>query len=81
MPWASGVVGWAAPRPDQPPLLRVRPSETCGPFRGMETIYVSGKTWVQVMEKSVPNISWLTWAPQRLLENTFLLFFLSGVLL
>lgn len=47
----------------------------------METIYASGKSWVQALEKSIPNISWLAWAHQQLLENTFLLFFLSGVLL
>ncbi|XP_075296685.1 transmembrane channel-like protein 6 [Opisthocomus hoazin] len=62
-------------------IWSVRPSETCGPFRGLETIYNSGRTWVQVLEKSNPNITWLSWAHQHLVENTFLLFFVSGVLL
>ncbi|NXL38200.1 TMC6 protein, partial [Glaucidium brasilianum] len=62
-------------------IWSVRPSETCGPFQGLETIYKSGKTWVQVMEKSNPNITWFAWVHQHLVENTLLLFFLSGVLL
>ncbi|NXF54326.1 TMC6 protein, partial [Oceanites oceanicus] len=62
-------------------IWSVRPSETCGPFQGLETIYNSGKTWVQVLEKSNPNITWFSWVHQHLVENTFLLFFVSGVLL
>ncbi|GAB0197564.1 transmembrane channel-like protein 6 [Grus japonensis] len=62
-------------------IWSVRPSETCGPFQGLETIYESGKTWVQVLEKSNPNITWFAWVHQHLVENTFLLFFMSGVLL
>ncbi|KAM6376922.1 transmembrane channel-like protein 6 [Pluvialis apricaria] len=62
-------------------IWSVRPSETCGPFQGLETIYKSGKTWVQVLEKSNPNITWFAWVHQHLVENTFLLFFVSGVLL
>lgn len=59
----------------------MQPSETCGPFQGLENIYESGKTWVQVLEKSNPNITWFVWVHQHLVENTFLLFFVSGVLL
>ncbi|XP_009703198.1 PREDICTED: transmembrane channel-like protein 6, partial [Cariama cristata] len=62
-------------------IWSVRPSETCGPFQGLETIYKSGKTWVQVLEKSNPNITWLAWVHQHLVENTFLLFFMAGGLL
>ncbi|KAM6297411.1 transmembrane channel-like protein 6 [Aegotheles albertisi] len=62
-------------------IWSVRPSETCGPFQGLETIYKSVKTWVQVLEKSNPNITWFTWVHQHLVENPFLLFFVSGVLL
>ncbi|KAM6049779.1 transmembrane channel-like protein 6 [Theristicus caerulescens] len=62
-------------------IWSVRPSETCGPFQGLETIYKSGKTWVKVLEKSNPNITWFAWVHQHVVENTFLLFFMSGVLL
>ncbi|KFP32158.1 Transmembrane channel-like 6, partial [Colius striatus] len=62
-------------------IWSVRPSENCGPFRGLESIYKSGKTWVQVLEKSNPNITWFTWVHQHVVENPSLLFFVSGVLL
>ncbi|KAM6118846.1 transmembrane channel-like protein 6 [Phoenicopterus ruber ruber] len=62
-------------------IWSVRPSATCGPFQGLETIYKSGKTWLQVLERSNPNITWFAWVYQHLVENTFLLFFVSGVLL
>ncbi|KAM6050546.1 transmembrane channel-like protein 6 isoform 1-T3 [Chlamydotis macqueenii] len=62
-------------------IWSVRPSETCGPFQGLETIYESGKTWMQVLEKSNPNITWFAWVHQVLVENPVLLFFVSGILL
>ncbi|NXT14080.1 TMC6 protein, partial [Prunella fulvescens] len=62
-------------------IWSVQPSETCGPFRGLETIYQSGKRWVLVLEKSNPNITWFAWVYQHLLENTCLLFFMSVALI
>ncbi|NWV92098.1 TMC6 protein, partial [Machaerirhynchus nigripectus] len=62
-------------------IWSVQPSETCGPFRGLETIYKSGKRWVLVLEKSNPNVTWFAWAYQHLLENTCLLFFMSVALI
>ncbi|KAM6403691.1 transmembrane channel-like protein 6 [Rhynochetos jubatus] len=62
-------------------IWSVRPSETCGPFQGLETIYKAGKTWVQVLEESSPSITWFAWVPQYVVENTLLLFLASGLLL
>ncbi|XP_063265465.1 transmembrane channel-like protein 6 [Prinia subflava] len=62
-------------------IWSVQPSEICGPFRGLETIYKSGKSWVLVLEKSNPNITWFAWVYQHLLENTWLLFFMSVALI
>ncbi|XP_053850736.1 transmembrane channel-like protein 6 isoform X1 [Vidua macroura] len=62
-------------------IWSVQPSETCGPFRGLETIYKSGKRWVLVLEKSNPNITWFAWVYQHLLENTSPLFFVSVALI
>lgn len=59
----------------------MQPSKTCGPFQGLETIYESGKSWVLVLEKSSPNITWFAWVYQHLLENTSLLFFMSVALM
>ncbi|KAM6245489.1 transmembrane channel-like protein 6 [Porphyrio hochstetteri] len=57
-------------------IWSMRPSETCGPFQGLETIYKSGQTWMQVLEKSNPNITWLVWGCQPLLLQ-----FMSAILL
>lgn len=83
MPWPGASSCWAAHCSECPVglLLRAHPSETCGPFRGLETIYESGKRWVLVLEKSNPNITWFTWVYQNLLENTSLLFFMSVALM
>uniref|UniRef100_A0A8C3UQG0 Transmembrane channel-like protein n=1 Tax=Catharus ustulatus TaxID=91951 RepID=A0A8C3UQG0_CATUS len=62
-------------------IWSVRPSETCGPFRGLETIYKSGKRWMLVLEKSNPNITWFAWVYQYLLENACLQFFMSAALI
>ncbi|NXD28181.1 TMC6 protein, partial [Spelaeornis formosus] len=62
-------------------IWSVQPSETCGPFHGLETIYQSGKSWVLVLEKSSPNITWFASVYQYLLENTCLLFFMSTALI
>ncbi|NXP35566.1 TMC6 protein, partial [Leiothrix lutea] len=62
-------------------IWSVQPSETCGPFRGLETIYESGKRWLLVLEKSNPNITWFAWVYQHLLENTNILFFMSVVVI
>ncbi|XP_021270367.1 transmembrane channel-like protein 6 [Numida meleagris] len=59
----------------------VKPSETCGPFRGLQTISVALKVWVELLKDSNPNITWFSWIQQYLLENTFFLFFLSGMVL
>ncbi|XP_040542550.1 transmembrane channel-like protein 6 isoform X1 [Gallus gallus] len=62
-------------------IWSVKPSETCGPFQGLQTIYQTLKVWVELLEESNPNIAWFSWIPQYLVENTIFLFFLTGVVL
>ncbi|XP_078240384.1 transmembrane channel-like protein 6 [Pogona vitticeps] len=62
-------------------IWAVRPSEICGPFRTRNTIYDSGKMWVLELEQSSPNITWFTWIHQHLIQNTFFLFLIAGILL
>jgi len=86
-----GALPGHCPAPSHPPkkqpqtdslcLLRVKPSETCGPFQGLQTIYQTLKVWVELLEESNPNIAWFSWIPQYLVENTIFLFFLTGVVL
>ncbi|NWX94340.1 TMC6 protein, partial [Nothoprocta pentlandii] len=58
-----------------------KPSAACGPFRGSESIYESGKGWLRSLESSQPALSWFASIPQHLLESTAFLFLASGVLL
>ncbi|NXJ14944.1 TMC6 protein, partial [Odontophorus gujanensis] len=58
-------------------IWSVKPSETCGPFRGLQTIHKALNVWVELLEVSIPNITWLSWIQQYVVENTFFLFFLS----
>ncbi|CAI5765858.1 transmembrane channel 6 [Podarcis lilfordi] len=62
-------------------IWAVKPSKICGPFRDHETIYESGKTWVLKLEKSNPNLTWFTWIHQHLIQNSFFLFLIAGILL
>ncbi|XP_015735304.1 transmembrane channel-like protein 6 isoform X2 [Coturnix japonica] len=62
-------------------IWSVKPSETCGPFRGLQTIYQTLKVWVELLEESNPNIALFSWIPQYLVENTVFLFFLTGMVL
>ncbi|XP_062976223.1 transmembrane channel-like protein 6 isoform X2 [Elgaria multicarinata webbii] len=62
-------------------IWAVKPSETCGPFRTRETVYDSGKMWIVELEDSNPNLSWFTWIHQHLIQNSFFLFLISGILL
>ncbi|KAF7247253.1 Transmembrane channel-like protein 6 [Varanus komodoensis] len=62
-------------------IWTVKPSETCGPFQTHETIYDSGKTWIVQLEQSNPNLSWFTWIHQHLIQNSFFLFLIAGILL
>ncbi|XP_054832982.1 transmembrane channel-like protein 6 isoform X2 [Eublepharis macularius] len=62
-------------------IWSVRPSKICGPFQSLATIYDSAKLWVTQLEKSNPNLTWFTWIHQHMIQNTFFLFVISGILL
>ncbi|NXV83789.1 TMC6 protein, partial [Atlantisia rogersi] len=62
-------------------IWSMQPSETCGPFQGLETIHNSGQTWMQVLEKCNPNITWFIWVYQHLVENPLLPLFMTLFLL
>ncbi|XP_075418400.1 transmembrane channel-like protein 6 isoform X2 [Tenrec ecaudatus] len=62
-------------------VWQVRPSSRCGPFQGLDTMYEAGKVWVLRLERAGPRLSWLPWLYRYLLENTFIIFLLSALLL
>ncbi|XP_071066930.1 transmembrane channel-like protein 6 isoform X2 [Dasypus novemcinctus] len=62
-------------------IWQVKPSDTCGPFRGLDTMYEAGKAWVRQLEKGGHGVSWLPWVHRYLVEKPVLAFLLSALLL
>ncbi|RXM37395.1 Transmembrane channel-like protein 6 [Acipenser ruthenus] len=62
-------------------IWTIKPSEGCGPFRTLNTMFESGKIWVRQLEEMNSNFSWFTWIHKYLVENPFFLFAAAGVLL
>uniref|UniRef100_A0AAY4EGE9 Transmembrane channel-like protein n=1 Tax=Denticeps clupeoides TaxID=299321 RepID=A0AAY4EGE9_9TELE len=62
-------------------MWTIKPSESCGPFRGLNSMFQSGKRWVEELEKGNPNLGWLVWAHTYLVENPFFLFVGAGIFL
>ncbi|KAK6479730.1 transmembrane channel-like protein 6 [Huso huso] len=62
-------------------IWTIKPSQGCGPFRTLNTMFESGKIWVRQLEEMNSNFSWFTWIHKYLVENPFFLFTAAGVLL
>ncbi|KAM3923687.1 transmembrane channel-like protein 6 [Leptodactylus fuscus] len=59
----------------------VKPSESCGPFRSLNTMYEAGKFYIKQLEVTNPRLSWVSWIHYYLWENTFFIYLAAGVLL
>ncbi|XP_060117013.1 transmembrane channel-like protein 5 [Heteronotia binoei] len=59
-------------------VWRIKPSETCGPFRGLETIFGSISGWIAILA-TYPNSLWIVWIYRNLLESVHFFFILSVV--
>ncbi|KAJ8367526.1 hypothetical protein AAFF_G00314990 [Aldrovandia affinis] len=62
-------------------MWTIRPSQACGPFRGLSTMFQSAKQSVQELERANPRLAWLSWVHAYLLENPLFLFIAAGVFL
>lgn len=62
-------------------MWSINPSASCGPFRGLKTMFQAGKRWVEELEKNNPNLSLLAKAHSYLVENPFFLFVGAGIFL
>ncbi|XP_028675009.2 transmembrane channel-like protein 6b [Erpetoichthys calabaricus] len=62
-------------------IWSIRPSNICGPFRSLNTIFESGKIWMRKLETENANLAWFTWIHTYMVENPFFLFFIAGILL
>ncbi|KAG8446662.1 hypothetical protein GDO86_014204, partial [Hymenochirus boettgeri] len=59
----------------------VKPSDTCGPFRFLSSMYEAGKVYVRKLERSNPGWAWVSWIHLYLVENTFFIYVAAGVLM
>ncbi|KAM4661890.1 transmembrane channel-like protein 6 isoform 1-T3 [Discoglossus pictus] len=59
----------------------VKPSDCCGPFQFLGSMYEAGKIYVRQLEKSNPRLGWISWVHHFLVENTFFIFLAAGVLM
>lgn len=62
-------------------MWTMRPSERCGPFQGLKTMFQAGKRWVQELAEVNPDLQWLASAHTYLVENPLFLFLSAGIFL
>uniref|UniRef100_A0A3Q0RMF8 Transmembrane channel-like protein n=1 Tax=Amphilophus citrinellus TaxID=61819 RepID=A0A3Q0RMF8_AMPCI len=62
-------------------MWSITPSLSCGPFRGLKTMFQAGKFWMEKLEEDNPNLSVLSKAHTYLVENPFFLFVGAGIFL
>ncbi|XP_076133868.1 transmembrane channel-like protein 6b isoform X2 [Alosa pseudoharengus] len=61
-------------------MWSIKPSQSCGPFRGLQTMIQSGKLWVKQLESANSNLAWLTWVHTYLVENPVIFLFLTAMI-
>ncbi|MBN3313500.1 TMC6 protein, partial [Atractosteus spatula] len=59
----------------------IKPSESCGPFRGLNSMFQSGKKWAEKLKSTNPDLAWLAWVHTYLVENPLFLFIAGGIFL
>ncbi|XP_041789823.1 transmembrane channel-like protein 6b [Chelmon rostratus] len=62
-------------------MWSITPSSSCGPFRGLKTMFQAGKRWVEELERDNPNLSLLARAHSYLVEHPIFLFVGAGIFL
>ncbi|XP_015271592.1 PREDICTED: transmembrane channel-like protein 5 [Gekko japonicus] len=61
-------------------VWRMKPSETCGPFRGLETIFAAISGWIAILTTYSSSL-WIVWIYHNLLESVHFFFILSVIVL
>ncbi|XP_015732573.1 transmembrane channel-like protein 5 isoform X2 [Coturnix japonica] len=61
-------------------VWRLKPSEGCGPFRGLPSIYAAISEWVKILENYVDS-KWVAWIYNNLITSELFFFILSVVIL
>ncbi|KFP11751.1 Transmembrane channel-like 5, partial [Egretta garzetta] len=58
----------------------LKPSEECGPFRGLSSMYAAVSEWIKILEKYTAS-KWVVWIYQNLITSELFFFILSFLVL
>ncbi|KAM6121891.1 transmembrane channel-like protein 5 isoform 2-T3 [Phoenicopterus ruber ruber] len=61
-------------------VWRLKPSEKCGPFRGLSSMYAAVSEWIKILENYTAS-KWVVWIYHNLIANELFFFILSGLVL
>ncbi|NXB11041.1 TMC5 protein, partial [Cnemophilus loriae] len=61
-------------------VWRLKPSEGCGPFRGLSSIYAAVSEWIQILESYTAS-KWVVWVYHNLIARELFFFILSVIVL
>ncbi|XP_039416401.1 transmembrane channel-like protein 5 isoform X2 [Corvus cornix cornix] len=61
-------------------VWRLKPSEGCGPFRGLSSMYAAVSEWVQILESYTAS-KWVVWIYHNLITSELFFFILSSIVL
>ncbi|NWW42757.1 TMC5 protein, partial [Pedionomus torquatus] len=57
-------------------VWRLKPSEGCGPFRGLPSMYAAVSEWIKILENHTPS-KWVVWIYYNLITRALFFFILS----
>ncbi|NXS80621.1 TMC5 protein, partial [Erpornis zantholeuca] len=61
-------------------VWRLKPSEGCGPFRGLSSMYAAVSEWIQTLE-GYAAYKWVVWIYHNLITNKLFFFILATIVL
>ncbi|KAM6054511.1 transmembrane channel-like protein 5 isoform 2-T2 [Chlamydotis macqueenii] len=61
-------------------VWRLKPSEECGPFRGLSSMYAAVSEWVKILENYTAS-KWVVWIYHNLITSELFFFILSTLVL
>ncbi|NXX20616.1 TMC5 protein, partial [Podargus strigoides] len=61
-------------------IWRLKPSEECGPFRGLSSMYAAVSEWIKILENYTAS-KWVVWIYHNLITNELFFFILCVLLL
>ncbi|XP_054698474.1 transmembrane channel-like protein 5 isoform X2 [Grus americana] len=61
-------------------VWRLKPSEECGPFRGLSSMYAAVSEWIKTLENYTAS-KWVVWIYHNLITSELFFFILSAVVL